>query len=240
MQFASAYAVMARTLGIPARVAVGFTPGARDANGTFHVSSHDAHAWPEIYLTGVGWTHLFDPTPSRQGVAPAPGGSDLPNDADVATPVTQAPTPSTAAPPTQPSRGGTGGTAPTAAADACDADRRADRDGTVDDDGLGPWLIVVLVLALFAVLVLAYVGAVLLAKHRRRARRRDADDPALVVAGAWDEALDRLREADARPRSRANPDRGRAHGARRPRRHPRRGRCTTSRACTARRVTATR
>ncbi len=65
VQFASVYAVMARTLGIPARVAVGFTPGARDAKGTYHVSSHDAHAWPELYLNGWGWTHLFDPTPSR-------------------------------------------------------------------------------------------------------------------------------------------------------------------------------
>ena len=77
VQFASAYAVMARTLGIPARVAVGFTPGTL-ADGRYHVTSHDAHAWPEIYLTGIGWTHLFDPTPAQQG--DTTGGSDLPND----------------------------------------------------------------------------------------------------------------------------------------------------------------
>ena len=41
VQFASAYAVMARSLGIPARVAVGFTPGQLD-NGVFTVRSHDA------------------------------------------------------------------------------------------------------------------------------------------------------------------------------------------------------
>jgi len=199
VQFASAYAVMARTLGIPARVAVGFTPGARDAKGTFHVSSHDAHAWPEIYLNGVGWTHMFDPTPSRQGVAPAPRGSDLPNDADAATTVTQAPTPTTAAPPTQPSRGGTGGTAATAAPTPATPTVAPTVTAPSNDGSLGPWLIAVLVLALFAVLVLAYVGAVLMAKHRRRARRRDADDPAVAVAGAWDEALDRLREASLAP-----------------------------------------
>ena len=62
VQFASTYAVMARSLGIPSRVAVGFTPGDR-RDGVFHVQSHNAHAWPEIWLAGLGWTHLFDPTP---------------------------------------------------------------------------------------------------------------------------------------------------------------------------------
>jgi len=197
VQFASAYAVMARTLGIPARVAVGFTPGERDANGTFHVSSHDAHAWPEIYLNGLGWTHMFDPTPPRRGVAPAPGGSDLPNETGVA-PVTPAPTPATAAP-APPSPGSAGGTAPTAAPTPATPTVAPTVTAPSSDDGLGPWLVVVLVLALFAALVLAYVGAVLTAKHRRRARRRDADDPAVAVAGAWDEALDRLQEASLAP-----------------------------------------
>ena len=62
VQFASAFAVMARSLGIPSRVAVGFTPG-DPRDGVFHVQSHNAHAWPEIWLAGLGWTHLFDPTP---------------------------------------------------------------------------------------------------------------------------------------------------------------------------------
>ena len=74
---------------------------------------------------------MFDPTPARQGVAPAPGGSDLPNDADVATPVTQAPTPTHrgAAHPAQPRRHRRNRA--DGRADARDADRRADRDGTV-------------------------------------------------------------------------------------------------------------
>ena len=157
---------------------------------------------------------MFDPTPPRRGVAPAPGGSDLPNETGVAAPVTPAPTPTTAAP-TPPSRGGAGGTAPTAAPTPAAPTVAPTVTAPSSDDGLGPWLVVVLALALFATLVLAYVGAVLTAKHRRRARRRDADDPAVAVAGAWDEALDRLRRGVARPGSRADPDRGRAHGARR-------------------------
>jgi hypothetical protein len=56
--------------------------------------------------------------------------------------------------------------------------------------------VVIVVLVGLALLVGAYVAAVLVAKRRRRDRRRGAADPALVVAGAWEEALDRLREAD--------------------------------------------
>ena len=76
VQFASTYALMARSLGIPARVAVGFTPGDLDATGRYSVTNYEAHAWPEIWLAGVGWTNQFDPTPPSA----LPGGSDLPND----------------------------------------------------------------------------------------------------------------------------------------------------------------
>ncbi|HEV8299301.1 MAG TPA: DUF3488 and transglutaminase-like domain-containing protein [Acidimicrobiales bacterium] len=63
-QFAGAYAVMARAVGLPARVAVGFTPGERDERGVYHVSEMYAHAWPEVYLSAVGWIR-FEPTPGR-------------------------------------------------------------------------------------------------------------------------------------------------------------------------------
>ncbi|MGH2684800.1 MAG: transglutaminaseTgpA domain-containing protein, partial [Actinomycetota bacterium] len=46
-QFAGTYAAMARALGIPARVAVGFTPGEIDGDGVYHVRGEHAHAWPE-------------------------------------------------------------------------------------------------------------------------------------------------------------------------------------------------
>jgi transglutaminase-like putative cysteine protease len=192
VQFASAYAVMARTLGIPARVAVGFTPGTRSADGTYHVMSHDAHAWPEIYLNGLGWTHLFDPTPAQSGTAP--GGSALPHDTTVGgTPSTPPPVTTTPTP-TNPN---SGGSSPTAPPGTTPATRTVAPSITASpSDGLGPWLVVAVVLALVALAIAVYVAAVLAVKRRRRARRRDADDPALVVAGAWEEALDRLREAD--------------------------------------------
>ena len=65
-QFAGAYAALARSLGLPARVAVGFTPGEEDpdAPGTYVVTGRNAHAWPEVYFAGVGWVP-FEPTPGR-------------------------------------------------------------------------------------------------------------------------------------------------------------------------------
>jgi len=65
-QFAGTFAVMARTLGLPARVAVGFTPGEPAPNdpGTFEVRGLHAHAWPEVWIEGVGWI-AFEPTPGR-------------------------------------------------------------------------------------------------------------------------------------------------------------------------------
>lgn len=71
VQFASAMAVMARTLGIPARVGVGFLPGTRLSNGRMGVSLNDAHAWPELYFDGIGWVR-FEPTPAvRTGAPPS-------------------------------------------------------------------------------------------------------------------------------------------------------------------------
>jgi transglutaminase-like putative cysteine protease len=71
-QFATAMAVMARLSGIPSRVAVGFTRGQKQANGSWLVTTHDAHAWPELYFQGYGWL-AFEPTPRGDGQAVANG-----------------------------------------------------------------------------------------------------------------------------------------------------------------------
>lgn len=64
VHYSFAMAAMARTLGIPARVAVGFAPGTAQGDGSVAVTLKDAHAWPELYFEGVGWTR-FEPTPTR-------------------------------------------------------------------------------------------------------------------------------------------------------------------------------
>lgn len=65
-QFAGTFASMARAIGLPSRVATGFTPGDQDpANpNRYIVSGKHAHAWPEVWIAGAGWVG-FEPTPGR-------------------------------------------------------------------------------------------------------------------------------------------------------------------------------
>jgi transglutaminase-like putative cysteine protease len=74
-QFAFAMAVLARLLGIPSRVVVGYTAGTSEGNGNYAVKTSDAHAWPELYFRGLGWLRM-EPTPSGaaigQGTAQQP------------------------------------------------------------------------------------------------------------------------------------------------------------------------
>src|SRR5205085_9857647 len=64
--FAGAMALMLRYLGVPARVAVGFSSGTYDARrGVWIVTDHDAHAWVEAWFRGYRWLP-FDPTSARR------------------------------------------------------------------------------------------------------------------------------------------------------------------------------
>jgi hypothetical protein len=71
-QFATAMAVLVRALGYPARIAVGFTPGAYDSSArAYRVTTANAHSWVEVYFPPYGWLR-FEPTPGP-GNPPAPG-----------------------------------------------------------------------------------------------------------------------------------------------------------------------
>ncbi|MBA2264980.1 MAG: transglutaminase domain-containing protein [Chloroflexi bacterium] len=84
--YASAMVMMARSLGLPARVAVGFAPGERTEPGTYLVREANAHAWAEIYFPGYGWqifeatksieSRFFRPTGDPSTVAPPRIGVD--------------------------------------------------------------------------------------------------------------------------------------------------------------------
>ncbi|MEV0620010.1 DUF3488 and transglutaminase-like domain-containing protein [Nonomuraea sp. NPDC050404] len=72
-QFAASMAVLARLVGIPSRVAIGYTGGTK-IDGRWQVGTNDSHSWPELYFEGVGWLP-FEPTPAGaagQGSARVP------------------------------------------------------------------------------------------------------------------------------------------------------------------------
>lgn len=62
--FASALTVMLRSVGVPARLAVGFMPGEPTEDGVYLVRDSDSHAWTEVYFQGYGWVP-FEATPGR-------------------------------------------------------------------------------------------------------------------------------------------------------------------------------
>ncbi|HVF08523.1 MAG TPA: transglutaminaseTgpA domain-containing protein [Actinomycetota bacterium] len=71
-QFSSAMAIMLRSLGVPARLAVGFTPGRVDpSGGRFTVTTENAHSWVEVLFPRYGWVP-FEPTPNRQNLTAYP------------------------------------------------------------------------------------------------------------------------------------------------------------------------
>jgi len=185
VHFASAMAVMARTLGIPARVVVGFQPGtASTVNGTssFRVSSHDLHAWPELYFAGIGWLR-FEPTPGR-GELPiysAPAAVDDSVSAGSATAgATPAPTGGDAVP---------GKVAPDAT-DGASASAAAGAGAAASGTGPAPWIVLAVLLVLVA---LAASPAIIRGVQRARRMRAIARgrDPARI---AWAELRDTARD----------------------------------------------
>jgi transglutaminase-like putative cysteine protease len=189
VQFAGSFAAMARAAGLPARVAVGYTPGLYDGTArVYRVTTEDAHAWAEVWLAGLGWTR-FEPTPASD----LPGGSRLPGrDPAPASAGSATPAPAPGAPASPPTSAGQS-PAPGNPAEVAIDPPAATSDG--DDGFTFSWLFAVALL-IGAVAGAAVVAAgIVIAKRRRRRRRRGRPDPAAAITGAWEEVLDRLGEA---------------------------------------------
>jgi transglutaminase-like putative cysteine protease len=180
-QFAASYAALARVVGLPTRVAVGFTEGTLEGDGLYHVLDADAHAWPEVYFQGVGWT-AFEPTPGR-------GSPDPTAQADTGVRPAQAVlAPPTTTPSTVPSTSIPHASAPLTTPAPVVRHHHA---------GLAGWLRVILFL-----LMSSGVGALILATGAgtswglaawlRRRRRRRARTAASRVQVAWAEARETL------------------------------------------------
>ena len=95
-QFASAYAVLARAVGLPTRLVVGFRPVSPGPDGVAVVRASDATAWPEVYFAGWGWVP-FDPV---SGTDDGPGSASRREVINrLATPTPTPSTPDTTGPP---------------------------------------------------------------------------------------------------------------------------------------------
>lgn len=182
VHFASSMAIMARVLGIPSRVAVGFQPGTvSDVKGktVFTVSTHDLHAWPELYFSGIGWLR-FEPTPGR-GILP---------DYSVPAAVQQLPTgAATDAPTAAP----TASAVPTGKAGLDNPTGQASSAGTAGTSG-GTGvssLVALIVLAILLALALAPAVARAVVRRRREVAILSGRDPA---ANAWAEVRDTARD----------------------------------------------
>jgi transglutaminase-like putative cysteine protease len=186
VHFSFSMAAMARSLGIPARVAVGFAPGTPQGDDTVSVGLKDAHAWPELYFEGVGWTR-FEPTPTRGSVpsytqTEAPG-STLP---DVGRPTLSASSAPSAAP-SESESCAAGGNPELCASEAPQAALAKDDDG--------PKWYVALAWSLAGLAALLIPLAPLLWRLRTRAVRlgahgRGKADTAPHVLAVWQELTD--------------------------------------------------
>lgn len=161
-QFAGSLAILARAIGVPSRVVVGFLPGTAEGNH-YQVSTKDMHAWTEVFLDGLGWVPL-DPTPTgAAGAAPVPTPSPTSTSATPSAEPTIDDVPTTAATPTTaPSEGPRG-------------------QGSFRLPGWTGWVAGGLALALLPAA---------LRRWRTWRRLRPGSDPAAAAEDAWDEIRD--------------------------------------------------
>ncbi|WP_431220966.1 transglutaminaseTgpA domain-containing protein [Leifsonia xyli] len=175
VHYASAMALMARTLGIPSRVAEGYLPGATSGGtatnpGEYTVTSDDLHAWPELYFAGVGWVP-FEPTVGRGSVP------------DYTRPQTDAAAPA-------PSSTSTSGAAPRALVPTDPANPAGSATPTAQSaaqplaTGIGVGILAVAVLLVPAVW----------RRMRRRRRLRELTDEWGGASLVWDELRDTVRD----------------------------------------------
>ena len=180
VHFASAMAIMARVLGIPSRVAVGFQPGQpgiKNGQTVFTVSTHDLHAWPELYFQGIGWLR-FEPTPGR-GELPVYSVPSAVDDLPTDTPTGEATTAPTA-------------TADPSAAAGRDLPTEAGQTGNSTSTGFNaaPLVLLILLAVLLAIGLAPAVGRAIVRWRRERAIARGRDP----ATNAWAEVRDTARD----------------------------------------------
>lgn len=178
-QFATTMVMAARKLAIPARIAIGFLPGTENSD-RYEVRAADAHAWPELYFPGLGWTR-FEPTPGQRSGEPPPYAPERTSQPATSS---QASTPSTsAAPRTSSVKPPSTSTAPTSSTSTRPA-------APVEPGHSFPWRALLSVLAGLAVIGLL-LSVLPLAGRRERGRLLRAGQR---DEGSWHAMLWHLRD----------------------------------------------
>jgi transglutaminase-like putative cysteine protease len=179
-QYAATMALMARQLGLPSRVVMGFVP---EGSGSVTVTGADVAAWVEVAFDGVGWV-TFDPTPDEDRVPQ----QQSPKPRSTPQPQVQQPPPPPEEPPQPPPDS---------------SDDLDDEDAPEDDTGLDvPWTLVAAV-GLPLLVLLGPALLVLWLKARRRRRRFRDGTPSQRIAGGWAEVVDAVRDLGGSPPARA-------------------------------------
>ncbi|HEY3737219.1 MAG TPA: transglutaminase domain-containing protein [Jatrophihabitans sp.] len=173
-QYATLVALVARELGVPARIATGFrvpTSGGVLAAGSYTVTTKDAWTWVEIPVMGEGWV-VLDAAPGQYGNAPVQPTEGA----------TTAPVPT--ATPTQDS----------AVISKGDGNAVAPHSSVPSGHSSTGLIVLIVIVAVVALVILGVIGW-LMRKPLRVRRRRRAADPRTQVLGAWAESIDLLSES---------------------------------------------
>ncbi|MDE3206107.1 MAG: hypothetical protein KGQ66_18015 [Acidobacteriota bacterium] len=177
-QYAATLALMANSIGVPARVVLGATVGAGGV-----VKGADVQPWVEVNLAGLGWQPIYassfmDPSRKAHQTPPTPA-PDQPTAAPVQPPVASAVH--------APLQGGLPGSASGSSSHFAQP--------AVHHSHLPAWVVTTsTVVASVVAALLAFTGLIVAIKTRRRRRRRRAATPAGQVAGAWSDLIDRCRD----------------------------------------------
>ena len=178
-QFATFFSLVARYLGVPARLATGFrlvssSSGIALAPGSHQAGNRQAWTWVEIPVSGMGWV-VADPTPDAvTGVAAPP------------------PEQAQAAPTTLPVN--KANAVPKNSASGGHAIAKPAHIPRARPGGVPSWSLALIATAGLLLLLLAWPAASAV-RRRLRSRARQSADPALIAAGAWLELLDGLERA---------------------------------------------
>jgi transglutaminase-like putative cysteine protease len=183
-QFAGAFAILSRALGIPTRLVVGFIAGTPGSGNSYTITGADAHVWPQVYLgPGTGWVSV-EPTPPAPNDTTTPAGVVGPTPPSATTQTTQVPTgagTTTTATTVVPSQGGT------------TSQHRS-------PGGSSWWIVPVIV-----VVAAALASGAFIVWRRRNARTDVGASPDQRIVREWNRAQLALRRRGLGPRAAETP-----------------------------------